>query len=321
LAVNVPLPTLGGAQLWADETFWHGWHIQRNVITGHYRLLDPRSVRRAWGSLEHCRQRLDAIAGRAESKPMSGAAVIVMHGLLRSARGMRGLARYLESEGGYTAFNVNYPSTRLPIAEHAAALDRILRGLEGIDEIHLVCHSLGNLVVRHYLADAARGVYDASHGDREGTRGLHDGARGVHAGEPGPDPRLKRMVMLGPPNQGAGIATWLARVDPLKLVGAAHEIHDWRSLEPRLAVPHFDFGVIAGGRGARRGYNPLLPGDNDMIVTVESTRLAGARDFVCLPVLHTLMMDDRRVRDMTLNFLRHGYFLSADNRQAIPDAC
>jgi pimeloyl-ACP methyl ester carboxylesterase len=293
--INVPLPTLGGSQFWADELFWHGWHIQRNAVTGHYRLLDSRQIRRAWGTWDQCKQRLAAVMNQPSVPAMTGSAVVVLHGLLRSARGMSGLAKYLAVEGGYSTFNVNYPSTREPIARHAAGLAKILRGLEGIDAIHLVCHSLGNLVVRHYLADCARG--------------LHGGVA---------DPRLRRMVMLGPPNQGAKIADWLA-VDPLRLLGAAHEIRDWRRLEPCLATPAFQFGVIAGGIGKSCGYNPFLAADNDLIVTVESTRLDGAADFLQLPVLHTWMMDDRRVRTATLEFLRSGKFVASskvDQRDA-----
>ncbi len=319
LRTDLPLPTLGGAQFWSDELFFHGWHIQRHARLGHCRLLDAGGIRRARGSWEYCRERLAEFVAKSHAPPMSGKAVIVMHGLLRSARGMRGLARYLAREGGYTTFNVNYPSTRLPIAAHAASLASILRHLEGIEEIHFVCHSLGNLVVRHYLADclAAKAATGQANGPAMATPAFGDAAPPAAGSLAGPDPRLRRMVMLGPPNRGASIAEWLSRVDPFKLLGAAHEIRDWSTLESRLVAPEIEFGVIAGGRGQTRGYNPLLTGDNDLIVTVESTRLAGATDFRRLPVLHTLMMDDPRVRAMTLRFLRNGYFTAAEERQAI----
>ena len=58
-----------------------------------------------------------------------------------------------------------------------------------------------------------------------------------------------------------------------------------------------------------------------MVVSVESTRLAGAADFAVLPVLHTVMMDDPRVQQYTLRFLSQGYFVSEDDRHPIgPDA-
>ena len=54
-----------------------------------------------------------------------------------------------------------------------------------------------------------------------------------------------------------------------------------------------------------------------MVVSVETTRLAGAADFAVLPVPHTLMMDDPEVQQYTLRFLERGYFRSDDQRQPI----
>jgi hypothetical protein len=51
---------------------------------------------------------------------------------------------------------------------------------------------------------------------------------------------------------------------------------------------------------------------------VEETKLAGAHDFIVLPVYHTFLMDDERVQQHTLNFLNHGYFVSAYQRKSIP---
>ena len=184
------------------------------------------------------------------------------------------------------------------MADHAAGLDKVLRSLEGIDEIHFVAHSLGNLVVRHYVGDRT---------DPE------DGLK--------PDPRIKRMVMLGPPNRGAQMAEALAGVGAFHVVAGASALAvgpaSGTSLEKRLATPAFEFGILAGGRGNTTGYNPWLGSDNDMVVDVESTKLAGATDFAMLPVLHTIMMDDEKVQEYTLRFLRYGYFVSAAERRPI----
>jgi hypothetical protein len=83
----------------------------------------------------------------------------------------------------------------------------------------------------------------------------------------------------------------------------------WKELEPKLATPQFDFGILAGGRGDGRGYNPLISGDDDAVVTVESTRLAGARDFRVLP--------DAKVQEYTVRFLNEGHFESEGARQPI----
>lgn len=290
---SIPAPTLGGMQFWADELFFHEWRIQRNVVTGHCRLLDRTAFRHAWGTYEQCLAALDEIKRRQNLPPMTGKAVLVLHGLGDSRWTMARLAKYLEEQGGYTVFNVSYPSTRETIAQYARSLDNILRNLQGIEEINFVAHSLGNIVVRRYLGDCL-------------TPAGHE-----------PDPRIKRFVMLGPPNHGSIAANALAN-NPLftaVLGKPGQELgREWAWLEGSLATPPCEFGIIAGGLGNPHGFNPLLPGDDDGIVTVESTRLDGSADFVTVPVLHSCLMNDHRVQRCTLTFLRTGRFRNAECR-------
>ena len=46
---NLQMPTLGGFTFWEDVAEIKGWRMQRNIFTGHWRLLDPRNIRCAWG--------------------------------------------------------------------------------------------------------------------------------------------------------------------------------------------------------------------------------------------------------------------------------
>jgi hypothetical protein len=288
----VPLPTLGGKQFWADELLFHQWRIQRNVYTEHCRLLDSDDLRHAWGSYEHCLAVLEEIKARRKLPPMRGRAVIVLHGLCHSREGMSGLAQYLKEQGGLQVFNVGYPSTRLDIGEHARTLKHILDHLDGIEQIDFVAHSMGNIVIRYYLAD--------------------------QAGKP--DRRLRRFVMLGPPNREAYLASLAADNVLFQLIAGAPGQQlgrQWEELQQHLATPRFEFGIIAGGRQGERGYNPLLPGDNDGVVSVSGTRLAGAADFAVLPVLHMVMMNDAKAQEYTLRFLQHGYFISPERKQPI----
>jgi triacylglycerol lipase len=52
-------------------------------------------------------------------------------------------------------------------------------------------------------------------------------------------------------------------------------------------------------------------------VSVATTRLAGAADFLVLPVYHTFLMTNPQVLACTLRFFEHGYFLSPEQRQPI----
>ena len=293
----VPMPTLGGLQYWGDELFFHQWRIQRNVATGHCRLLDPQGLRYAWGSFDECHQTLEKIKRRRPLAPMEGKAVVVLHSMGHSRVTMDGLCQYIRQHSHYEVFNVSYPSTRQEIARHAQALDRIVRNLDGIEEINFVAHSLGNIVVRHYLGDQT----DPATGHR-------------------PDPRIRRMVMIGAPNQGSIAAASLADNElfvaltgrPGQQLGV-----EWSRLERHLVIPQFEFGVVAGGLGTRYGINPLLPGDNDGVVTVAGTRLPGARDFFLVPVMHPFLVTDEKVQQATLRFLEHGHFVSEQKRKPI----
>ncbi len=46
---NIPFPTMGGHVFWDDLAKVKGWRLQKNMVTGHCRILDPDDVRRAWG--------------------------------------------------------------------------------------------------------------------------------------------------------------------------------------------------------------------------------------------------------------------------------
>ena len=238
---------------------------------------------------------------------MTGKAVVVLHGLVRSRSSMDALCRFLREQGGYQVFNVGYPSTRDDIAEHARSLRHIIENLDGIEEINFVAHSMGNIVVRHYLGDLARQEpwkqsANAAAADRRAVARFH------------------RFVMLAPPNQGALLAEMFAdNVLFKQIMGESGQQlgRDWPELEKRLATPSFEFGIIAGGKGNQKGYNPLLPGDNDGTISVETTKLAGARDFAVLPVLHSFIMDNAQVQEYVLRFLQHGYFVSEHQRHPL----
>ena len=46
---NIPLQTMGGKVFWNELAESDGWRLQKNMVTGHCRILDPEDVRRAWG--------------------------------------------------------------------------------------------------------------------------------------------------------------------------------------------------------------------------------------------------------------------------------
>jgi pimeloyl-ACP methyl ester carboxylesterase len=282
---------------WADVLVFSDYRIQRDVISGECRLIDGRGATQAGGAFEKCRARLDQIAHESDLAPPSGKAVIVLHGLARSRDMMRPLCRHIQRNSDYLVINLDYPSTRADLGEHARNLADVIAHLEGVEEINFVAYSLGNLVVRHYLADQ-------------------------QASGRGADARIKRFVMIAPPNQGSELAEYSVGSQLFKIVLGDSFVQLARGLSKmanRLAIPPCEFGIIAGGRGDGKGWNPLLPADDDFTVSVASTRLPGADDFLLLPVTHTRIVFDARTQACTLRFLREGHFVSADQRHPLPD--
>lgn len=290
---------LDSAIAWTDQVHFHHWRIQRHVHSKRCRLLDAEDKTLATGTLDECQARLNQIKHDEKLEPMKGKAVVLLHGLGAPRWSMKPLASYLETNGGYKTFVVEYASLRSSIDDQARSLANVLRHLEGIEEIHLVGHSMGNIVIRRYLS-----------GDKSAEIGWK------------PDARVGRVVMIAPPNHGAITAVQLADTATFRTVfGVSGQQlgKTWKELEPRLATPP-DFAIISGGYGNDLGLNPLVPGDDDGRISVETTRLAGASDFQVIGAVHEFIIFDPRAYRSTLRFLQAGYLVSADQKRGIPAA-
>ena len=292
---NWRFATWGGKQWWTDFHWQQGWRIQQNLLTGHWRLIDPRNVRYAWGSRLACQQALARLlsthpppnAGQPASAPTSTRTVILLHGLLRTAASMRKLQTYLTASLPYNVICFQYASTRGAIAAHAAALREVIGGLPDEPPLSFVGHSMGNIVVRHALADWR------------------------DAGQSAVLNRIDSIVMLGPPNRGSSIARQLARTGVFGLLtgrGGMELGPGWQQFERHLAIPHCPFGIIAGRLPSGILHNPLVDGAGDFIVSVEETRLEGAADFLEVPRMHSVLMNDPQVHRAVSNFLQYHSF-------------
>jgi hypothetical protein len=266
---NLPAPTLGGIQLWRDSHVFAGWRIQENVLTGHFRLLDPGDIRHAWGSYAQCRERLDDLKRSQGIQAPSKHLVLLIHGILRSTGTFAALEKALIGTG-FDAVAISYPSSRGTIEEHAEGLPRLLDRQE-----------LGGLVVRHLLA--------------------RDGAwkRRIE---------VHRIVMIAPPNRGSAIARLLEDVPAYRLIYGAAGQQLTPEEVARVPMLDHPFAIIAGGTGDGGGFNPLLPGDDDGTVGLAETRLEGAKDFLVVPAIHATISNHRKTIRATINFLKHGKF-------------
>lgn len=276
---NLPLPTLGGLQFWADEMIRCGWRIQRSVFTGHCRLLDSADRRQAWGTFAQCEVAMRRLQEAAGLEPAGERAAVLIHGILGWKDRWAPMSDALRRRG-LEVIDVNYPSTRARIEDHVAQLRTVLANMDEFEEINFVTHSMGGLILRRLLADW-------------------------------PDLPARRAVLIAPPNRGAVTADLVREFFAYRLVfGPAGQqlVTGVASFTHGLPPPRCEFGVIAGGRGDDVGFNPLIAGDDDGVVPVESTRLEGMSDFLLVPRLHSAIIRAPEVVAATVRFLETGRF-------------
>lgn len=208
--------------------------------------------------------------------------VVLLHGLARTAASMEPMQEFL-NKTGYQVANIDYASREHPIevlAEMAVNEGLELCRSQSVEQVHFVTHSLGGILVRQYSAE-------------------HE------------IPELKRVVMLGPPNQGSEVVDRLREVPGFKQINgpAGMQLGTSASDVPaNLGPVSFDLGVIAGTRSINPVLSSYLPNPDDGKVSVERAKVEGMSDFLQLPVTHPLMMRDREVMDQVVHFLQQGRF-------------
>lgn len=201
--------------------------------------------------------------------------VVLVHGLWMHGIVFALLRRRL-ARAGFRTLAWSYPSVRRGLRDNAGALARFLAG-RAAEPVHLVGHSLGGIVIASAL-------------DRH------------------PDPRVGRVILMGPPWTGSRSATGLQHVPGIaSLIGRS--MRDWLAA-PRPALPGVAIGVISGNRPlGLAGALVRLPRPHDGIVTVGETRVAGARDAVTLHVSHMEMLLSAACADQVAAFLHTGAFI------------
>ncbi len=208
---------------------------------------------------------------------------ILLHGMGRTHRSMATMAKNLANKG-YRVVNLNYPSTQASIETLSqgivAETVQRCRSERPSAPIHFVTHSLGGILVRHYLQ--------------------------VHRLPPG-----SRVVMLSPPNQGSEIADlmkdsflyrWIMGPAGQQLGTTA------ASLPNRLGPVDVPVGIITGDRTLEPWFSSRVPGPDDGKVSVARARLAEMTDFLVVHRSHGFIMNDPEVIAQTAHFLEHGRF-------------
>lgn len=117
-------------------------------------------------------------------------------------------------------------------------------------------------------------------------------------------------MLIGTPNKGTDIADHFKDNCLVELliptVGAPGT--DDESLPSKLEAPYYPAGVIAGVYDSDN--EEYLPGRDDGLVTVESTKLTGMTDFIIIESSHSLMRYKDEVAKQTIAFLENEKFLN-----------
>ncbi len=184
---------------------------------------------------------------------------------------------------GYYVVNIDYPSRKMPIK--ALAEIAVGEGLNKCSEgnaipVNFVTHSLGGILVRQYYYQ--------------------------HKSK-----AVKRVVMLGPPNQGSEVVDNLKNIPGFKLLNGPAGMQlgtGDKDIPKSLGPVNFELGVIAGTQSINLILSAFLPNPNDGKVSVASAKVLGMCGFITLPTTHPFMMKNKQVIGEVINFLKDGKF-------------
>jgi hypothetical protein len=120
--------------------------------------------------------------------------------------------------------------------------------------------------------------------------------------------------MIAPPNHGTELAelfvdsSWIdTQNNPAKLQLSAQP-NSWVN---QLGPVSFELGVIAGNYNSNWITDWIVQGEDDGVVSVESTKVGNMKDFIIVPEKHFRLRGNRSVLQQAAYFLKHASFYRA----------
>lgn len=221
-----------------------------------------------------------ALAIEKQVENPSGDYVVILHGIARSSKHMKKLAKYLKKEG-YDVINLDYPSTDYTLEDLTEMVHKDLSNKLSKDKpVHFIGYSMGGILVRTLLN---------KHKPKN----------------------LGRVVQLAPPNNGSEVAdalknNWLYK----KIYGPAGQqlITNQDKIKSLLGEVNYELGIIAGNSSIDPISSFIIPGKDDGKVSIKSTKLKGMKDHIVVSSCHTFFPSNKTVHKQTKHFLEHGEF-------------
>lgn len=285
--LKIAASMLGSAQSWTDHRIAGAYRLQNRTGSDAWRVINGLGKVELSGSREACETSLEQRVTGDAAKPLKGEIVVLVHGLFQTRAKMESIETRLKQGGKRHVVNFGYASTKSEIEGHAAALREVLRAAGPEARVSFVGHSLGCIVIRSMLADLGDSKW-----------------------------KLGRVVMIGPPNQGAEMARrFSASPAVCRLLGPGFEqlADPERKSLVAFPAPTCEFAVISGECPKWMLNNPLIQGEDDWIVGVSETHLEGAKRQVCVPAHHGEIVHDPKVLEMIERFLTTGELQRTDD--------
>ena len=216
--------------------------------------------------------------------------IIILHGLGRTPISMQKIKKALDSQG-YKVLNIGYSVLSASFEDALSQiLEKIDNWIEPDKTVHLVGHSFGGILIRGILAKRK-------------------------------DFKYGRCVMIGSPNKGTAIASYVLSHKVLKHITppVTKELTPDSELLKLLPEPEIETGIIAGSKP----YNLVIPvswfykkatnnAPGDGVVEISNTQCSNMSDFIIMPLHHSFMMWNSELIEQISHFLKHASFVHKD---------
>ena len=277
--------TLGGMQLWEDLFFYQGWRIQKNCITGRYRLLDAWDIRRESGTLSRCQNSFIRYIEVCQLLRPKEKAVLFLHGFCGTKDSFKEMAQTFES-GGYTPIAINCPTTRRTFHTLVEQVEFLLKNLKDVKEMNFVVYGFGGLILRKMFSKSSAWKRKF---------------------------KIGKIVAIDVPNRGNQIGESINRSIFLKKIfGPATEIYDSDNVDILAPFPkNVDIGVITTWNPIFRLISGIIPQKwKENFASAKESHIDNAKEILPVKYFRINPCKNKKLITYCINFIKNNKFKS-----------